>query len=270
MIITSTRNPLIQRVRRLAARRREREATGTALLEGVRQLEAALAAGVAIAYCLATPAAAARPREAAALARLSVAGVPVWTVAERVAAAAADTETTQGLLAAFHLPPPRPWGDGPVLVADGLQDPGNLGTLIRAGAALGAGGCVCPAGCTDPWAPKVVRAAAGGLFRLPLRTGGDVAAALADLKAAGRAVYVAEAAAGEPPWALDWQRPLAVVVGSEAHGPSAAARRLADRRVRIPMPGGADSLNAGVAGALLLYESLRANWPRPAGTGGSP
>lgn len=251
------KHALVRQARELARERRAREESGLAHMEGVRLVEEALAAGVEVAYLLYTPELAERPRGAELLRTAAARGVPLHPVTPEALERAADTRTPQGVVGVFW-PLSRTLDDlgpGLVLVLDGLQDPGNLGTAIRSLEAMGGGGAVV-AGGVDPYNPKVVRGAMGSLFRLPVvkRPIGD---ALAGLRAAGRRIYLAEAGGALAPWAVDLARGAAVVVGSEAAGPSPEARALADGVVSIPMAGPTESLNAGVAASLLAYEAMR-------------
>lgn len=255
--LTSTRNPLVHQARLLARDRKERAASGLAVLEGVRLAEEALIAGVDLEYILYSDQLTERERGAAVLAGLLQRGVRLYRCTPDVLAKAADTQTPQGIIGIFR---PRRWeladlGAGPVLVLDQVQDPGNLGTALRSAEALGGGGIVL-AGGVDSHNPKVVRAAMGSLFRLPV-VRGELAEALTALKAAGRRLYVADAAGDLTPWTANLAEPVAIVIGNEGAGPSQAARRLVDGIVTIPMAGPAESLNAGVAASLLLYECLR-------------
>lgn len=260
--ITSLHNPLVKQLRTLLDRRREREQQGLAVLEGVRVAEEAAAAGVEVAFYFFTPELLASDRGRAAHAALLRSGARAYAVTPEVLARVADTTTPQGIVGAFRIRAARladvPAGPGPVLVADGVHDPGNLGTLIRTADALGGAALVAAAGTTDPWSPKVVRAAAGSLFRLPVSRGGPAGAALRALRGRGFRVLATDPAGGEPVWDIDWAAgPFALVIGSEAWGASAEALAEADGRVRVPMPGPAESLNAGVAGAICLYEAMR-------------
>ncbi|WP_374712313.1 TrmH family RNA methyltransferase [Symbiobacterium terraclitae] len=247
---------LVQQARLLARERREREAAGLAHMEGVRLVEEALAAGVEVAYLLYSPDLAERPRGAELLRAASARGVPLYRATPEALERAADTQTPQGVVGVFR---PRPWalddlGPGLVLVLDNLQDPGNLGTVVRTLEALGGGGAVV-AGGVDPYNPKVVRGAMGSLFRLPVvKLGLD--AALRGLRARGRRIYVADAGGALSPWEATLTR-AAVVIGNEGAGPSPLARQEADGVVSIPMVGPTESLNAGVAAALMVYEALR-------------
>jgi len=248
---------LVQQARLLARERKEREAAGLAHMEGVRLVEEALAAGVEVAYLLYTPDLAERPRGAALLRAAADRGVPLHAVTPAALERAADTRTPQGVVGVFR---PRRFGlddlgPGLVLVLDGLQDPGNLGTAIRSLEALGGGGAVVCGG-ADPLNPKVVRGAMGSLFRLPVVELG-LGEALAALRTRGRRIYVADAGGDLAPWDVDLARGAAVVIGNEGAGPSPLARDCADGVLSIPMVGPTESLNAAVAASLLLYEALR-------------
>jgi len=253
--ISSPKNPLLKAARELARERKARREQGLTLVEGVRLVEEVVAAGAGFAWCLYTAELTAKERGARLLAALRTAGAQPVLCPEELLARAADTEQPQGILAAVAVPRYglADLGDGPVLVADGIGDPGNLGTMLRTALALGSGGVVVSGG-ADPWAPKTVRAAMGAGWRLPVvEAGSEAFAALAP----ARRLLLMEAAAGEPAWQAPLTGPLALVVGSEAVGPSPAARAAAQGAVHVPMPGRAESLNAAQAAAMLLYEALR-------------
>lgn len=151
-----------------------------------------------------------------------------------------------------------------------MRDPGNVGTLLRAAAGAGADGVLLTPGCADPWGLKALRAGMGAQLRMPVVCGVGWPAIDALLRAdLGCAVCVADgddagsarpAADRRPSVGYaqhDWTAPSALVVGSEADGPSAEAHALASARVSIPMANGMESLNAGVAGAVILFEASR-------------
>lgn len=255
--LLSPRNPLVHQARLLARDRKEREQTGLAVLEGVRLAEEAVGAGVALEYVLATEELTQRERGAALLERLQERGAAVHWVAPDTLARAADTQTPQGILVVYR---PRTWRladipAGLVAVLDNLQDPGNLGTVIRSLEALGGAGVVV-AGGVDPANPKVVRGAMGSLFRLPV-VKLEIGQALRGLREQGRPVYVADAGGELTPWRAKLSGSAVLVIGNEGAGPGETARSLADGIVSIPMPGPTESLNAGVAASLLIYEAMR-------------
>jgi RNA methyltransferase, TrmH family len=140
---------------------------------------------------------------------------------------------------------------GALLVLDGVQDPGNLGTLIRAAEAFGAAGVVALTGTVDPWNPKVVRAAAGSSFRIPV-VRAAAAELLPRLRAAGLALVAADVA-GRPADGWEPPRRVALVLGNEGAGLSAPVRAAADAVVAIPIDGPTESLNVALAGGILLY-----------------
>ena len=190
------------------------------------------------------------------------AGVRVTTVTSDVLAAMAETEQPQGVLAVGDLITSTSLdtimgSPGPVLVLESLSDPGNVGTAIRTADAVGAAGVVLTPESADIHNGKVVRATAGSLFHLPCATGADLDEVVAAAHDAGRTVAVATGDGTDDLFAAasDGRVNSATVwlVGSEAHGVSARARALADHLVSIPMRGGAESLNAAVAAAVVLY-----------------
>jgi TrmH family RNA methyltransferase len=166
-----------------------------------------------------------------------------------------DTRQPQGWLALAK----RPTLDGlkPTLwlALDALQDPGNVGTLLRCAWAAKAG-VLLGEGCADVWSPKVLRSASGAHFETVLKQG-PLAPALDALKAAGCQIAAADPQGSQPYTGADWTKPTVFVVGAEGAGLSAGALKAAQLKVRIPYPGGAESLNAGISGALLLFEALR-------------
>jgi TrmH family RNA methyltransferase len=254
-MITSPSNLTLKLIRALQSQRKAREKERLFVIEGVRLVEEAVRANAPVRLALHTDDL--DPRSRAALHQLARLGAQIEVVSPKVMAAASDTQTPQGLLAvvsflsSFIL---HPSSFSFALVLDRLSDPGNLGTILRAADAAGVQAAFLAPGTVDAHNPKVVRAAMGAHFHLPI-----VEASWDELKnhLAGLAVWLAEARAGEPYDRVDWRAPSALVVGSEAEGPSDAARRLTPQRVHIPMPGLAESLNAAVAAGVLLFEAAR-------------
>lgn len=251
------KNRLVLQARSIARERKEREASGLAHLEGIRLAEEAVAAGLAIEFALYSDDLLRRERGEALLAQLRAAGVPLYQATPEALARAADTESPQGIVALFRPPSWRidQMGPGLVVLLDNLQDPGNLGTVIRSLEALGGAGVVLCGG-VDPYNPKVVRGAMGSLFRLPV-VKLPLAEALDALAAQGRKLFVADAGGALLPWQAGLSKSAALVIGNEGAGPSPLARERADGIVSIPMEGPTESLNAGVAASLLIYEALR-------------
>lgn len=242
-------------------RKRGRERRGLALAEGIRLVEDALAAGLPLRGAVASSALQATGRGRALEAALEQAGVPLERVTDAELDALADTEQPQGVVAIYE---PRRWSlqdlnlrpDAPALVLAGVQDPGNVGTMIRTALGLGAAGVVALKGTAELTNPKVVRATMGAAFRLPA-IAADADTLLAFAREAGAEVWAA-AMDGEPVAGVPRTGgPVCIVVGNEGAGIPDELLRAADRRVAIPLRGPADSLNVAIAAGILLYEVLR-------------
>ena len=187
----------------------------------------------------------------------------VQRVTDEVLAAVADTVVPQGVVAVVPISAPPTGPPGLLLILDNLRDPGNLGTVLRSAAAAGVEEVLLPPGTVDPHNPKVVRSAMGALFRLPLRK--RVPWEIVKQQVAGRDVWIADPAGGEPYFRVDWDQPTALIVGGETEGVSQRSEDLATGRVQIPMVAGAESLNAGVAASILLFEARRQRTEREQG-----
>jgi TrmH family RNA methyltransferase len=254
--LTSRANPLYRRLRALRDRGGE-----LCLLEGPRLVAEALAAGLAVVEGVATPEAEQAPASRGVVSALRDRGVRVHRVAPALVASLSELETSQGVLALARRPAPdeaRVFSGTPlVLVADGVQNPGNLGALVRTAEAAGATGAILAAGCADPFSWKALRGSMGSAFRLPVARRGEIGREIEALLERGLRV-VATAADGDLRYdAADLRGPVAVVVGSEGRGLSPAALERASSRVRIPLAGAVESLNVAAAAALVLFEAAR-------------
>jgi TrmH family RNA methyltransferase len=181
----------------------------------------------------------------------------VLEATDRVLAAVSETVTPQGIVAICPLPEgPAPASLGPLLlVLDGVRDPGNLGTILRAAEASGVVRVVALVGCVDPYSPKVVRSGMGAHFHLQVATPPDWQGV--EQLARGRPVWLAAMRKGVYYDQVDWRQDSALVVGGEATGASGEASRLATGSVTIPMAGRAESLNAAMAASVLVFEAAR-------------
>ena len=254
-VITSLTNPKVKLVRALA-RRKERYATRQFVAEGVRLIEEAIKANLVPAFVLYTAQIENDARARALLERVRALTPDVLEVSEAVMQASADTETPQGIVAVLpfiELPLPTP--PQFVLILDGVRDPGNVGAILRSARAAGVDAVWFAAGSADPYNPKVVRAAMGAHFAVPLRVASWEQ--ITEIAHAIPRVYLADARGDVVYARADWTHPVALIVGGEAAGASTVAQQLATARVAIPMPGGAESLNAAMATTLLLFEAIR-------------
>jgi TrmH family RNA methyltransferase len=240
-------------------RKKHRDRLGEFLVEGVRSVESAVAAGAPLVELLVTEEARAEPRVRSVLDR---AGVPAHVVSARELDRIADTSTTQGLLAVARAERVDPEAlTGAIVALDGVQDPGNVGAIIRTAAWFGADALLAGPGTADPFGPKAVRASMGGLWDLALSSTGDLTAELGRLQTRGHDLYGADLD-GQPASAWAPKREVVLVLGSEAHGLSDGVSGLLDGRVRIAAPSGAaevrgvESLNVSVAAGVLLHRWL--------------
>ncbi len=200
---------------------------------------------------------AARPEARAVLDTVEILELPA-----DIFASAVDTESPQGI-AALLAPPKFTWDDlfppntpALLLIAAGLQDPGNLGTLIRSAEAFGATGVLTLPGTVNLWNAKVVRASAGSVFRMPVVTR-CAEEAIACLETLGVALFAATADGDLPATEAALAKPCALMIGNEGAGLSADLLAAAHARLAIPCPGPVESLNAAIAGSILLYEASR-------------
>ena len=245
-------------------RRRARDRRGLALAEGVRLVEEALAARVPIRGAAVAPGLEGTPRGSALKSALERAGVRVESVSDAVLETLADTEQPQGVVAViepweWRLEDIEPAPGRPVLVLDAVQDPGNVGTILRTALGLGGAGVVALKGTADLHNAKVLRGSMGALFQFPA-VAADAADYLAWANSTGVETWVT-AADGEPlskrTGAHRPRAPIALVLGNEGAGVGAALSAAAHRRVAIPLGPGVESINVAVAAGILLYEVTR-------------
>jgi TrmH family RNA methyltransferase len=258
--IRSRANALVKQVRALRARS---DPGGPCLLEGGKLVVEALSAGAHLAVVLASPRAETTAHGRAALEAAAQAGVAVRHVDEPLMDEVSEVETSQGLLALAERPAfadDAVFGTGRtplVLVAAEVQNPSNLGALLRSAEGAGATGAVLTRGCADPFSWKALRGSMGSAFRLPQLRGLDPVEALGRLRGRGLRLAAAETSGAVDCWSADLRGPLALVVGNEARGLPAEVAAGCDLRVRVPLAGPVESLNVGAAAAVLLFEAAR-------------
>ncbi|HLA25511.1 MAG TPA: RNA methyltransferase [bacterium] len=261
-LLSSTKGPLLKRIRALAVRS-NRDAEGRFVLDGVRLIEEAVAADVPLELCLYDPSATHTSARLAALIRtLRDRGVRLVPATPHVVAAASQVETPQGIVAVAGMPRTAAAAvldDAALLlvVADGIQDPGNLGAIVRIADAAAATAVAVTGAAADPHHPKTVRATMGSLFHLPVFEM-ETAALIGVLRERAVRVLVADQRGAIEYSSADYRPPVALVFGSEAHGPDPRWTAAAAAMLRIPIYGRAESLNVAMAAGLLLYEARRA------------
>jgi TrmH family RNA methyltransferase len=251
--------------------------SGAVGVEGVRLVEEALRSGSSVEAVLFSESGERHQDRLAPLISRPEVAFPTLHTTDRLFEGLADTEHPQGV-AALVQPRSATLDEllrssasacSPLLVVlAGVQDPGNVGTILRTAAAFGATGAVTAAsgqsGTASPFSPKALRASAGAALHLPILPGMSLAILLTQLKMANvrtLASSVREPREGEPrvlsPWEVDWCEPVALLVGNEGAGLTEEVERSADARIRIPMASGIESLNAAAAAAVLFYEAAR-------------
>lgn len=254
-MLTSTTNPKIKQIRALQARTRSRREAGAFVIEGVRLVEEALAAEWQTQYVLYTPGLDERGDDI--ITACQQRGVELIPVSPGVMQHASDTQTPQGILAVLSMKSlPAPANADFILILDGVRDPGNMGTLLRTALAAGTDAVWLHPGVVDAYSPKVVRAAMGAHFHLPIEivSWEEVQKRAASLNLT---LFLADSAEGQPYTGAAFDRPLGLILGGEAHGASDQAWAVNPQPVHIPMPGRAESLNAAIAGGILLFEVVR-------------
>lgn len=187
--------------------------------------------------------------------------IRVLQTSDRLFASVADTQTPQGIAALVR---PRAAsfdelvrGTAMVAVLCAIQDPGNVGTILRSAEAFGASGAIASRGTANPFSPKSLRASAGSALRLPVLTGAALPVAMAQLRIAGLRLCAACSREGVPPAQVDLRGPVAFFIGAEGTGLPPEVERSADARLLIPLSPAVESLNAAAAASVLFYEAAR-------------
>lgn len=253
-IIQSRDNPFFKELSRLAGSARQRGKAGQTLLDGVHLLAACLDAGRQLRHILLNAAALHDAEIAALLER--AAGVPVTQLDDRLFAELSELKTPTGILALIDLPQPA----GAVadsrfaLLLEDIQDPGNLGSMLRSAAAAGCDAVFFSRGCADAWSPKVLRAAMGGHFALDIHERQDLPEVAATFPGT---LLAASLQATHSLYDSDLRGKVAFMVGNEGAGLSGRLLGLATQTITIPMPGRVESLNAAAATAVCLFEAVR-------------
>ena len=255
VLITSPHNPAVQGWRELNRSRKARSEARAFLAEGEHMAGEALKTGFASALICSEEAVG---RYAGLVRQADAAGLPVYLLSTRALEAVSDTRTPQGVLCVCRQPDTDSLPDLPLAAAlENVQDPGNVGTVLRTLDAVGNAGVLLSRECADVFAPKTLRATMGAVFRIPVWIAEDFREALETLKSRGYRL-MAGTLDGEP----FYERPAdaektCLLIGNEGQGLTAETAAMAQLKVRLPMSGQAESLNAAVACAVMAYDVLR-------------
>ncbi len=287
-MISSNQNSKIKLARALTGRPKERREAEAFLAEGVRLVEEAVIGNWGFRFVLYSDELSERGKKL--VEKLEEEKIEVEEVESSLLQSLSETETSQGILAVIELKQlPIPNSPNFILIPDSIRDPGNLGTLLRTADAAGVQVVLIPPETTDAFAPKVVRAGMGAHFRLPIHSmswdeirefvsashltkrdesnRGDSVRLTEKTNPSGAThiipfgdtrlhVFLADMK-GQSCWETDFRQPLTLIVGGEAEGASEHAHQLANAVVKIPMAGKTESLNAAVAGSVLIFEVMR-------------
>ncbi|MFM6199239.1 MAG: TrmH family RNA methyltransferase [Dolichospermum sp.] len=255
-MLTSLQNPLVKQVRKLHSAK-ERHKQQLFLLEGTHLLQEACAVGYPLNAVCCTPQW--EMNHPQLWKAISVHCHRTEIVSPEVLAAMATTVNPDGIVAIAQriIQPRKIPAKGLVLALETVQDPGNLGTMIRTASAAGASGLWLSADSVDLDHPKVLRASAGQWFRLNMAVSQDLKATIQESHQAGMQIVATSPHADLTYWQVDWCKPSLILLGNEGAGLSTDLAALADIQVKIPLSPGVESLNVGVTAALILYEAHR-------------
>lgn len=260
MEISSSKNPVIKEIKSLY-RKKDRWNNNLYVIEGTKLINEAINNGIDIKYIIYTEKFLNTEEGKRFYYLLNKLGNLI-NVPEILFKEICDTENSQGILAvvSFNLNETDELftvRDKFFMYLEGLQDPGNLGTIIRSADAFKADGILLGEGCVDPYNPKVVRATMGSIFRVPLYFIKDDYGFLTKLKESNYRIYTTSLEGSVPNYEITYEDNVVIVIGNESKGVSESVINLADRLIKIPMPGSAESLNAGVAASIILYEAMK-------------
>jgi TrmH family RNA methyltransferase len=263
-MITSRDNPHLKHARAV----RKGKVSAEMFIEGLRLCEEAVKSNVAITSVLYTPDFAVEPRSKALLAELKNRGIDSLLVPEKLLDSVTDTSSPQGIVITAEKPVSdssvlagalaRPGDMSLVVILHEMNNPANLGAILRTAEAAGAKGVIITKNSADPFSPKALRGAMGASLRLPVWYGAAFSEAVNWAKENEMTVACADVEGKTSYLDIDWQRPHALVIGSEAHGLSPDEIALCDESFMIPMAEPVESLNAAVAAGIVLFEARRA------------
>ncbi len=248
------------------SRKKERQKTGLTVAEGPSVLLSAIESQVELQAIILSEefSNSSKGQEIRNAAFNHISGCRLFVVPETLYKRMSDTTTPQGAMCLLRFPfrfpkgePGKTWGESLDIVGVDIQDPGNVGTLIRTGAFSGASSVVICGHSSDPFSPKTLRSSAGAAFKTKVTYMEDCLEFLRRTRALGRTLFKAVPRGGLMPWEADFRCSGAIVLGNEARGLGPEILELPGKFVTIPMPGGAESLNVAMASSILAYEAVK-------------
>jgi TrmH family RNA methyltransferase len=258
--ITSSQNPLIKEIKSLNSRK-NRSKKGLFIIEGIKFFIEALNEEEKIIRIFMSEQFLSTSESKEILVKAAARNIKTYMLPDRLFKGISDTESPQGILAVIkakhHNINQLPAEGNLLIILEALQDPGNMGTIIRTADAAGFTGIVVSQGCVDIYNPKVLRSTMGSVFHIPLFFTNNLGETIQTLKSKGIKIYGTHLKGASNYFELDMRSDIAIVIGNESKGISDETAALADALVKIPMIGKAESLNASIAAGLLMYESVR-------------
>lgn len=268
--ISSGNNPLVKEIKSLKLGK-YRELKGLFFIEGIKIIEEALISGAEIQEIVISENVAEDGKVAELASTAHGRGYGVIAVPESLFKGISETKNPQGILAVVkmniyslkdiiggnYLTENKKRSTRHFIILDEIQDPGNMGTIIRTADAAGFQGIIASKGCVDLYNPKVLRSTMGSIFHIPIYISNDLTETLKEMKANNIKIYAAHLDGDKHYYEVDMTQSAAIIIGNEARGISRESEAMADVLVKIPMLGKAESLNASVAASLLMYEVIR-------------
>lgn len=265
-MISSLDNPKVKLIKKLKDRKK-REKAGKIVIEGIHLISESLRSfkdtgSPKIEYVLYSSDLSKNSEAKEILRLLKSAGIEVFEASQRIINSLTEVESPQGIIGVIEekrsgLSDILSSGKDLVVILEGVQDPGNLGTIIRTADAVSCAGVIVSKGTVDPFNQKTLRASMGSIFHIPVVASKNLEETINKLKANGFCVTAWAADGKESLFDEDLKKKNAFIFGSEGKGLSRSVTALADRKVRIPMPGRAESLNVAVSSSVVLYEAIR-------------
>ncbi len=261
--ITSVKNPLIKEIKSLY-RKKERKKAGLFIVEGIKIIEEMIDRDYSFKNIIYTDSLLDSKEGKTVFSSLENEGRLI-NVSESVFKEISDTENPQGILGLAYINTHNIEEldidrNRFLLYLDGVQDPGNMGTIIRTADAFNIDGIILRDGCVDPYNPKVVRATMGSIFRVPIYFESSGIEEIENLKSLGMKIYSTSLEDSLDINKVNFKANSIVVIGNESKGVSREIYDLSDSLIKIPMPGDSESLNAGVAASIIMYEAMKQNY----------
>lgn len=260
-MITSSSNTIIKEIKSLH-RKKDRWAKNSFFVEGVRGVEDCIKSGIRVEYLVYSDMLLSTNGGQQLLEEISYKDYKIYYISDKLFKEVSDTEKPQGILAVvkLHLKDIKEAlleKNNFLVLLDRIQDPGNLGTIIRTADAFGANGVIVTEGCVDVFNPKTIRSTMGSIFHVPIIYYGCIKEAIRDLKAYNIKIITTSLAAKKYSYEIDFNTSFSLVIGNEASGVSEEVIEASDSLIKIPMTGQAESLNAAIASSVIMYEALR-------------